>query len=90
MRLLLSSISLLRGRLIDTIYNASWGSGSNLVDFTIPPVDAITAHVGSSATITTSLSNDLDGGANAAKGKDMAFVFVNAYVFPYLIDHCIK
>ncbi|KAF9557186.1 glycoside hydrolase family 3 protein [Agrocybe pediades] len=62
----------------DGTLTVGWGSGSNLVDFTIPPVDALTSYIGTSATITTSLSNDLDDGANAARGKDMAFVFVNA------------
>jgi beta-glucosidase len=57
-----------------------WGSGSNSLDFVVPPIDALTSYIGTSATITTSLSNDLDAGPTAAKGKDMAIVFANAYV----------
>ncbi|KAM6490503.1 glycoside hydrolase family 3 protein [Amanita muscaria] len=55
-----------------------WGSGSNSLDFVVPPIDALTSFFGSSAKISTSLSNDLKAGPNAAKGKDVAFVFVNA------------
>lgn len=55
-----------------------WGSGSNSLDFVVPPVSSLTSYIGSSAKITTSLSNDLNAGPNAARGKDMAFVFVNA------------
>jgi len=55
-----------------------WGSGSNSLQFIVPPIDAITSQVGTSATITSSLSNDLDAGPQAAKDKDVAFVFVNA------------
>ncbi|KIM49543.1 glycoside hydrolase family 3 protein [Hebeloma cylindrosporum] len=62
----------------DGTMSVGWGSGSNSLDFLVPPVDALKSYLGDSATITTSLSNSLDDGANAAKGKDMAFVFVNA------------
>lgn len=55
-----------------------WGSGSNSLEFIIPPIDAISSFIGSSATITSSLTNDLNNGVNAARGKDVAFVFVNA------------
>ncbi|KAJ6528654.1 hypothetical protein DFH09DRAFT_1285490 [Mycena vulgaris] len=55
-----------------------WGSGSNSLDFVVPPITAIQAFVGSGATIATSLSNDVAAGAAAAKGKDVALVFVNA------------
>lgn len=57
-----------------------WGSGSNNVQQTVPPIDALTAYIGTSATIATSLANDVDPAVAAAKGKDVAFVFVNAYV----------
>jgi beta-glucosidase len=57
-----------------------WGSGSNSLEFIIPPIDAITSFVGNSATIVQSLSNDLEAGVSAAREKDVAFVFVNAYV----------
>ncbi|KAF5324603.1 hypothetical protein D9611_004153 [Ephemerocybe angulata] len=62
----------------DGTMSVGWGSGSNSLEFLIPPIDAITSFTGSSATITSSLSNDLDEGAKAAKGKDVAYVFVNA------------
>ncbi|KAJ7578614.1 glycoside hydrolase family 3 protein [Mycena floridula] len=55
-----------------------WGSGSNSLDFTVAPLDAITSFVGSNATITSSKSNDLTAGPAAAKGKDLAIVFVFA------------
>lgn len=55
-----------------------WGSGSNSVKFTVPPITAIQDFVGSAATISMSLSNDLNAGVAAAKGKDVAVVFVNA------------
>ncbi|KAJ7479592.1 glycoside hydrolase family 3 protein [Mycena latifolia] len=55
-----------------------WGSGSNSLLFTVPPITAIQNFVGTSATIATSLSNDLSAGPAAAKGKDVAIVFVNA------------
>jgi len=55
-----------------------WGSGSNSLDFIVPPITAITDFVGNSATVTQSLSNDLSAGPNAARGKDLAIVFANA------------
>ncbi|KAJ3517116.1 hypothetical protein NLJ89_g706 [Agrocybe chaxingu] len=55
-----------------------WGSGSTLLDHVVPPVDALTAHIGNTATITTSLTMDQNNAANAARGKDVAFVFANA------------
>ncbi|EEB96298.1 hypothetical protein MPER_04589, partial [Moniliophthora perniciosa FA553] len=55
-----------------------WGSGSNNLDFVVPPIDAIKSYIGHSATITESLSNDLKAGPKAAAGKDAAIVFVNA------------
>ncbi|KIY66723.1 glycoside hydrolase family 3 protein [Cylindrobasidium torrendii FP15055 ss-10] len=58
--------------------SVGWGSGTNSLDFLVPPIDAITSWVGSSATITSSLSNDLDAGASAASGKDLCLVFANA------------
>lgn len=62
----------------DGTMSIGWGSGSNSLQFIVPPIDAINSFVGKSATITTSLSNDLNDGVNAAKGKDVALVFVNA------------
>ncbi len=58
----------------------SWGSGTNSLQYIVPPIDAITEFVGNSATITSSLSNDLSAGPAAARGKDLAIVFVNALV----------
>lgn len=58
--------------------SVGWGSGTNLLDFIVPPIDAVTDFVGSSATITSSLSNDLNAAADAARGKDLCLVFVNA------------
>jgi beta-glucosidase len=48
------------------------------LDFVVPPIDALSSYIGGSATITTSLSNDLHAGPAVAKGKDMAIVLVNA------------
>ncbi|KAG6888324.1 hypothetical protein C0995_009191 [Termitomyces sp. Mi166 len=62
----------------DGTMSIGWGSGSNSLEFIIPPIDAITSFVGTSATITSSLSNDLTAGPAVAKGKDVALVFVNA------------
>ncbi|CAK5269088.1 unnamed protein product [Mycena citricolor] len=62
----------------DGTLGVGWGSGSNYVRDTIPPVTAIQDFVGSSATITTSLTNDLNAGPAAAKGKDLCIVLGNA------------
>ncbi|KAG6816117.1 hypothetical protein H0H87_008539 [Tephrocybe sp. NHM501043] len=62
----------------DGTMSIGWGSGSNSLEFIVAPIDALTSFVGTSATITSSLSNDLNAGAAAAKGKDVAYVFVNA------------
>ncbi|KAJ6596344.1 glycoside hydrolase family 3 protein [Mycena vulgaris] len=62
----------------DGTMSIGWGSGSNSLDFIVPPITAIQSFVGTSATIATSLSNDAAAGAAAAKGKDLALVFVNA------------
>ncbi|PPQ82385.1 hypothetical protein CVT25_008346 [Psilocybe cyanescens] len=62
----------------DGTMSVGWGSGSNSLEFIVPPVDALTSFIGNTATITTSLSNDFNAGINAARGKDVAFVFANA------------
>ncbi|KAG6883483.1 hypothetical protein C0993_005919 [Termitomyces sp. T159_Od127] len=62
----------------DGTMSIGWGSGSNSLQFIVPPIDAIASFVGTSATITSSLSNDLAAGPAAAVGKDAALVFVNA------------
>ncbi|KAK1224055.1 hypothetical protein PQX77_012998 [Marasmius sp. AFHP31] len=55
-----------------------WGSGSVILDFVIPPVDAVKSFVGDSVEVATSLSNNATEGSVAAEGKDVALVFVNA------------
>jgi beta-glucosidase len=50
------------------------------LDYVVPPIDAITSHVGSSGVVTSSLSNNINAAVSAAKGKDVAIVFANAYV----------
>lgn len=62
-----------------------WGSGSYTLDYVVPPIDAITAHIGSSGNITSSLTNDITAAVTAAEGKDVAIVFANAYVFLFTI-----
>lgn len=57
-----------------------WGSGSYSLDYVVPPIDAIKSHVGKTGVITSSLSNNINGAISAAKGKDVAIVFTNAYV----------
>ncbi|CAE6466839.1 unnamed protein product [Rhizoctonia solani] len=65
----------------DGTMSIGWGSGSNLLDFLIAPYDAFVSRVaaqGNKTTVTASLSNDLDAGVAAARGKDAAIVFANA------------
>ncbi|KAJ7054126.1 glycoside hydrolase family 3 protein [Mycena amicta] len=62
----------------DGTMSIGWGSGSNSLAFIVPPITAIQSFVGTSATITTSLTNDLSAGPTAAKGKDVCIVFGNA------------
>ncbi|KAG9126486.1 hypothetical protein FRC07_003232 [Ceratobasidium sp. 392] len=65
----------------DGTMSVGWGSGSNSLDFLIAPYDALVSRVasqGNKTAITASLSNDLDAGVAAARGKDVALVFVNA------------
>ena len=57
-----------------------WGSGSYSLENVIPPIDAITGHIGSSGVVTSSLSNDINAAVAAARGKDVAIVFANAWV----------
>lgn len=57
-----------------------WGSGSYSLDNVIPPVNAIISHVGDSGVVTSSLSNDINAAVAAARGKDVAIVFANAWV----------
>ncbi|KAF7789887.1 hypothetical protein EIP86_000835 [Pleurotus ostreatoroseus] len=57
-----------------------WGSGTADFPYLVAPSDAITARAkADGTTVTTSLSDtDLTGAANAATGKEVAFVFINA------------
>lgn len=55
-----------------------WGSGSYSLDNVVPPIDAITNHIGSSGVVTSSLSNDVNAAIAAAREKDVAIVFANA------------
>ncbi|TFK63100.1 hypothetical protein BDN72DRAFT_848024 [Pluteus cervinus] len=61
--------------------SVGWGSGSNSLEYLIPPIDAITAEAeaqGSDTVVESSLSNDSGRAERVSKGKDVAFVFVNA------------
>lgn len=59
--------------------STSWGSGSNNVAFTVPPITAITDFVEGFATVSSDItSNDLTGGPQLAEGKDLCIVFANA------------
>ncbi|CAE7138477.1 unnamed protein product [Rhizoctonia solani] len=65
----------------DGTMSVGWGSGSNSLDFLIAPYDALVSRVaaqGNKTSITASLSNDLNAGVAAARGKDVAIVFANA------------
>ncbi|CAE6450240.1 unnamed protein product [Rhizoctonia solani] len=65
----------------DGTMSIGWGSGCNSLDFLIAPYDAFVSRVasqGNKTAITASLSNDLNAGIAAARGKDVAIVFVNA------------
>ena len=55
-----------------------WGSGSYTLENVVPPINAITSHIGGSGTVTSSLSNDINAAVTAARGKDVAIVFANA------------
>jgi beta-glucosidase len=56
-----------------------WGSGSNSLEFTVPPITVLNQTFAvAGAVVTTSLSNDATAGAKAAKGQDVAIVLVNA------------
>lgn len=56
-----------------------WGSGSYNLEYVVSPLAAIRQKVTSlGGSVATSLDNDLGRGADAARGKDVAFVFANA------------
>ncbi|KAJ7028340.1 glycoside hydrolase family 3 protein [Mycena alexandri] len=63
----------------DGTMTIGWGSGSNSLLFTVPPITALNqTFTGAGAVVTTSLTNDLTAGSKAAKGQDLAIVLVNA------------
>ncbi|OCH96632.1 beta-glucosidase [Obba rivulosa] len=64
----------------DGVLAMGWGSGTANFPYLIAPVDAISARAKQDRTsVTSSLSDtDLNGAANAAQGKDVAFVFITA------------
>ncbi|KAF7341180.1 Glycoside hydrolase family 3 protein [Mycena venus] len=63
----------------DGTMTIGWGSGSNSLEFTVPPITALNqTFVAAGAVVTTSLSNDATAGPKAAKGQDLAIVLVNA------------
>jgi len=55
-----------------------WGSGSYTLENVVPPIDAITNHIGNSGIVSSSLSNDINAAVTTARGKDVAIVFANA------------
>ncbi|KAG8692221.1 hypothetical protein FRC09_011385 [Ceratobasidium sp. 395] len=65
----------------DGTMSIGWGSGSNSLDFSIAPYDALVSRIasqGNKTVITASLSNDINAAVLAARGKEVALVFVNA------------
>ncbi|KAH9898580.1 beta-glucosidase [Cubamyces lactineus] len=64
----------------DGVLGMGWGSGTDDYPYLIAPVDAITARAkNDGTTVSSSLSDtDLNAAAQAASGKDVAFVFITA------------
>ncbi|KAJ7209261.1 glycoside hydrolase family 3 protein [Mycena pura] len=63
----------------DGTMTIGWGSGSNSLEFTVPPVTALNqTFAAAQVAVTMSLSNDLAAGPAAAAAKDVAIVLVNA------------
>ncbi|KAJ7268203.1 glycoside hydrolase superfamily [Mycena haematopus] len=63
----------------DGTMTIGWGSGSNSLEFTVPPITALNqTFAATGAVITTSLTNDDSKAAAAARGQDVAIVLVNA------------
>ncbi|KAJ7168999.1 glycoside hydrolase family 3 protein [Mycena filopes] len=63
----------------DGTMTIGWGSGSNSLLFTVPPITALNQTLTAvGAILATSLTNDLTAGPKAAKGADVAIVLVNA------------
>lgn len=64
-----------------SIVSFSWGSGTNSLAFLIPPINALQAQVnagGNKTTLISSTTDDKTAAVAAAKGADVAIVFVNA------------
>lgn len=58
-----------------------WGSGSISLAYLVPPITAIQAQIsagGNQSTLVSSITNDQNAAVAAAKGADVAIVFVNA------------
>ncbi|CAE6431419.1 unnamed protein product [Rhizoctonia solani] len=64
----------------DGVLAQGWGSGTAEYPYLINPLDAIKTKASSiGATVTSSLSDsDINGAVNAAKGKEVALVFISA------------
>ncbi|EMD41674.1 glycoside hydrolase family 3 protein [Gelatoporia subvermispora B] len=64
----------------DGVLGMGWGSGTANYPYLVAPVDAITARAKQDGTVVTSSLSDTDltGAINAARGKDVAFVFITA------------
>ncbi|KZW03718.1 hypothetical protein EXIGLDRAFT_634970 [Exidia glandulosa HHB12029] len=55
-----------------------WGSGTTTLDYVVPPITALQQRIGAQGNKTVlaqSLSNDIDPGVSAARGKSAAIVF---------------
>ncbi|TBU49701.1 beta-glucosidase [Dichomitus squalens] len=64
----------------DGVLAIGWGSGTDDFPYLIAPIDAITARAKTNGSVvSSSLSDtDLNAAAQAASGKDVAFVFITA------------
>lgn len=60
------------------ILAVGWGSGQADFPYLIDPLSAIKAKATSSSISSSTSDSDLTGAANAARGKTVAIVFVNA------------
>jgi len=62
------------------VVTVGYGSGSNLLDFVVSPIDSLTSFASQNGiSLTSSLEQDQAKAKTAATGKDVAFVFVNAF-----------
>ncbi|KAJ7237907.1 beta-glucosidase, partial [Mycena haematopus] len=62
----------------DGVLGLGWGSGTANFPYLVCPLDAIKSRSAADGTVVSSSTSDTDlnGAANAAKGKDVAFVFI--------------